>query len=120
MGEVRGEVLGAARVEMCAGGKLFGDVETKSLVVQEGAVFEGRSKMGSAGLRAPAPSRDANGTSSTRNEARRRSPAADLERVRHGERVREAASDSYKVDRRPIDFTLWEHLQHARPTTLPT
>jgi cytoskeletal protein CcmA (bactofilin family) len=55
MGEVRGEVLGAARVEICAGGKLFGDVETKSLVVHDGAVFEGRSKM-NAGTEAPAPS----------------------------------------------------------------
>jgi cytoskeletal protein CcmA (bactofilin family) len=46
LGEVRGQVCGAARVEICAGGKLFGDVETKCLVVQEGATFEGRSRMG--------------------------------------------------------------------------
>lgn len=45
LGEVRGEVLGASRVEVCAGGKLFGDVESKGLVIQEGAVFEGRSRM---------------------------------------------------------------------------
>src|SRR6185436_12150933 len=41
LGEVRGQVTGAARVEICAGGRLFGDVETKALVVQEGATFEG-------------------------------------------------------------------------------
>jgi cytoskeletal protein CcmA (bactofilin family) len=46
LGEVRGQVQGATRVEICAGGKLFGDIETKSLVVQEGATFEGRSRMG--------------------------------------------------------------------------
>ena len=46
LGEVRGNVQGATRVEICAGGRLYGDVETKSLVVQEGATFEGRSKMG--------------------------------------------------------------------------
>jgi cytoskeletal protein CcmA (bactofilin family) len=46
LGEVRGNVLGAARVEICAGGRLYGDIETKCLVVQEGATFEGRSKMG--------------------------------------------------------------------------
>ena len=46
LGEVRGEVQGAARVEICEGGKLFGDVETKCLIVQEGATFEGRSRMG--------------------------------------------------------------------------
>jgi len=45
LGEVRGEVLGAARVEICAGGKLYGDIETQSLVIQEGATFEGRSRM---------------------------------------------------------------------------
>jgi len=46
LGEVRGQVEGASRVEICAGGKLYGDIETKSLVVQEGATFEGRSRMG--------------------------------------------------------------------------
>ena len=46
LGEVRGQVQGASRVEICAGGKLYGDIETKCLVVQEGATFEGRSKMG--------------------------------------------------------------------------
>lgn len=45
MGEVRGEVLGASRVEVCAGGKLYGDIETQSLVIEEGATFEGRSRM---------------------------------------------------------------------------
>jgi cytoskeletal protein CcmA (bactofilin family) len=45
LGEVRGEVLGASRVEICPGGRLFGDVETQSLVVREGATFEGRSRM---------------------------------------------------------------------------
>jgi cytoskeletal protein CcmA (bactofilin family) len=46
LGEIRGNVHGASRVEICAGGRLYGDVETKVLVVQEGATFEGRSKMG--------------------------------------------------------------------------
>ena len=46
LGEIRGQVLGANRIEICAGGRLYGDIETKCLVVQEGATFEGRSKMG--------------------------------------------------------------------------
>ena len=46
LGEVRGQVQGASRVEICDGGRLFGDVETKCLIVQEGATFEGRSRMG--------------------------------------------------------------------------
>jgi cytoskeletal protein CcmA (bactofilin family) len=46
LGEVRGEVLGASRIEICPGGRLFGDVETQSLIISEGATFEGRSRMG--------------------------------------------------------------------------
>jgi cytoskeletal protein CcmA (bactofilin family) len=60
LGEVRGQVQGASRVEICSGGRLYGDVETKCLVVQEGATFEGRSKMGqelgvASGLEPPQP-----------------------------------------------------------------
>ncbi len=54
LGEVRGQVQGASRVEICTGGRVFGDVETKSLVVQEGATFEGRSRMGEKKDAAPA------------------------------------------------------------------
>jgi len=46
LGEVRGEVQGVARVEICSGGRVYGDVATKCLVIQEGATFEGHSKMG--------------------------------------------------------------------------
>jgi len=46
LGEVRGHVQGATRVEICAGGRLFGDIETKCLVVQEGATFDGNARMG--------------------------------------------------------------------------
>jgi cytoskeletal protein CcmA (bactofilin family) len=46
LGEIRGQVQGASRVEICAGGRLFGDIETQCLVVQEGATFEGQSRMG--------------------------------------------------------------------------
>jgi len=46
LGEIRGQVEGASRIEIYAGGRLFGDIETKCLVVQEGATFEGRSRMG--------------------------------------------------------------------------
>ena len=46
LGEVRGQVTGAIRVEICAGGRVFGEIETRALVVREGARFEGRSRMG--------------------------------------------------------------------------
>ena len=45
LGEVRGHVTGASRVEICRGGRIFGEIETRALVVHEGATFEGRSKM---------------------------------------------------------------------------
>ena len=50
LGEVHGEVQGASRVQICAGGKLFGDVETKGLVIEEGGVFEGRCRMGNGAV----------------------------------------------------------------------
>jgi len=46
LGEVRGRVTGVSRVEICPGGRVFGEIETRALVVREGATFEGRSKMG--------------------------------------------------------------------------
>ena len=46
LGEVHGTVTGALRVEICPGGRVYGEIETRALVVREGALFEGRSKMG--------------------------------------------------------------------------
>ena len=45
LGEVRGAVQSAVRVQICAGGKLLGDVETRGLVIDEGGLFEGRCRM---------------------------------------------------------------------------
>lgn len=77
LGEVRGEVLGASRIEVCAGGRLFGDVETQSFVVHEGATFEGRSRMGgqasaASGLTAASAARDAPREAEARREEQRR------------------------------------------------
>ena len=58
LGEVHGQVTGALRVEICAGGRVYGEIETRSLVVREGARFEGRSKMG---LSLVTPTREAAG-----------------------------------------------------------
>src|SRR5207244_9068752 len=46
LGEVRGQVHGASRVEICSGGRLYGDIETKCLVVQEGADLRRRGRDG--------------------------------------------------------------------------
>jgi cytoskeletal protein CcmA (bactofilin family) len=78
MGEVRGEVLGASLIEICAGGRLFGDVETQSFVIREGATFEGRSRMGgqasaAAGVvTAASATRDAPREAEARREEQRR------------------------------------------------
>ena len=48
LGQVHGEVQGATRIQICAGGKLFGDVETGGLVIEEGGLFEGHCRMGTA------------------------------------------------------------------------
>jgi cytoskeletal protein CcmA (bactofilin family) len=44
-GEVRGQVLGAERVEIERGGRVVGLIETKSLAIPEGAFFEGDCRM---------------------------------------------------------------------------
>ncbi len=44
-GTVRGNVRAARRVQIAPGGKIFADVNTPSLVIEDGAVFEGRCTM---------------------------------------------------------------------------
>ena len=55
-GEVIGNITALERIELTAGARVFGDLETPILVVQEGAVMEGRTRMrehsGNAGARA--------------------------------------------------------------------
>src|SRR5207245_9983811 len=43
LGEIRGEVRQASRVEICTGGRLLGDVDTQCLGLQVGAPFRGHS-----------------------------------------------------------------------------
>lgn len=57
-GTVRGRVHAARRVQIAANGKAFADLHTPSLVIEDGAVFEGRCSMsreggGRAGSSAP-------------------------------------------------------------------
>jgi cytoskeletal protein CcmA (bactofilin family) len=47
-GTVTGDVVAATRLEIRAPGKIIGDVTTPSLVVNEGAVLEGRCSMRAA------------------------------------------------------------------------
>ena len=44
-GVVRGSVTAANRVELTAGGKAYADLATPTLVIEEGALFEGKCRM---------------------------------------------------------------------------
>ena len=44
-GKLRGTILQAQRVEIAATGKVLGDVRTETLVIADGAVFEGQCAM---------------------------------------------------------------------------
>ena len=48
-GTVRGTVRAAKRVQISPSGKVFADVDTPSLIIEDGAVFEGRCSMSREG-----------------------------------------------------------------------
>ncbi len=56
-GTVRGNVQAKRRVQIAAGGKVFADLDTTSLVIEDGAILEGRCVMtreeSAAGANAP-------------------------------------------------------------------
>jgi len=52
-GVVRGTIREAHRVEIGATGKVYGDLQTESLVLEDGAFFQGRSTMEKPGAMEP-------------------------------------------------------------------
>ncbi|ERM92969.1 MAG: hypothetical protein XD49_1225 [Caldanaerobacter subterraneus] len=44
-GEVKGNILAKGQLQITSTGKVYGDIEVQNLVIEEGAVFEGKSKM---------------------------------------------------------------------------
>lgn len=48
-GEVRGTVRAAQQIHIAPGGRLLADIQTPSLVIEDGALFEGRCAMGGDG-----------------------------------------------------------------------
>jgi cytoskeletal protein CcmA (bactofilin family) len=44
-GVVRGSITAGRRAELTAGGKVYADIETPTLVIEEGAYFEGSCRM---------------------------------------------------------------------------
>lgn len=52
-GTVRGKVTARHRVEIAPGGRMLADLETPSLVVEDGAILQGQCNMSSSGASAP-------------------------------------------------------------------
>jgi len=44
-GTVRGSIQASRRVQIAASGKVFADIDTPALIVEDGAIFEGRCAM---------------------------------------------------------------------------
>jgi cytoskeletal protein CcmA (bactofilin family) len=55
-GTVRGTIRAAKRVHISPSGKVFADVDTPSLIIEDGAVFEGRCSMSREGGKSAAGS----------------------------------------------------------------
>jgi cytoskeletal protein CcmA (bactofilin family) len=53
-GTVRGKVHASRRLQICKEGKAFADLETPSLVIEDGAILEGRCTMTREGEARPA------------------------------------------------------------------
>jgi cytoskeletal protein CcmA (bactofilin family) len=56
-GEVVGDVAASERVELKAGARLIGDVESPIVVIEEGVMFEGHCRMTKAGASGPSSDR---------------------------------------------------------------
>jgi cytoskeletal protein CcmA (bactofilin family) len=54
IGTVRGTVQAARRVQIAPGGKVYAELETPSLVIEDGALFEGRCSMSREPAASPA------------------------------------------------------------------
>lgn len=54
-GRFKGDVNSKGKVEIARGGRVDGNITAKALVIEEGAVFNGQSRMDGAGASAGAP-----------------------------------------------------------------
>jgi cytoskeletal protein CcmA (bactofilin family) len=44
-GEIRGNIIADRRIEILSSGKVFGNIKAPILIIQEGAVFNGKAQM---------------------------------------------------------------------------
>jgi len=64
-GEVNGDIVAENKIEISVPGKLFGNIQTPKLVIEEGVIFEGKCKMQELGKErkkelSPSPKEDGN------------------------------------------------------------
>lgn len=57
-GTVHGNITAERKIDIHASGRLFGNISTPTLVIEEGVVFEGGCTMGQRAEQAPGPSAD--------------------------------------------------------------
>lgn len=56
-GTVRGSVRASKRIQIAPSGKVYAEIDTPALVIEDGAFFEGHCSMSREGLRATGPQR---------------------------------------------------------------
>lgn len=56
-GTVRGSVRASKRIQIAPSGKVYAEIDTPALVIEDGAFFEGHCSMTREGLRATGPQR---------------------------------------------------------------
>jgi cytoskeletal protein CcmA (bactofilin family) len=56
-GTVRGRIKAAKKIQIAPSGKLFAEIDTPALVIEDGATFEGSCSMSREGARAAGPVR---------------------------------------------------------------
>lgn len=44
-GEIHGDLVANGKIETCSSGKIYGNIKTKSLIIDEHAVFQGKCEM---------------------------------------------------------------------------
>jgi cytoskeletal protein CcmA (bactofilin family) len=54
-GTVRGSIKASRKIQIAPHGKVFAEIDTPSLVIEDGATFEGRCSMNREGVRAAGP-----------------------------------------------------------------
>ncbi|MEM9290431.1 MAG: polymer-forming cytoskeletal protein [Acidobacteriota bacterium] len=57
-GRVEGRVIAQRKVQIAPGGKVFADLETPALIIEDGAIFEGRCSMSGAASKPTASAGD--------------------------------------------------------------